>query len=296
MTGIESTSRLPKSLLTNLATRLAADWQAIETESAQERQSLRLNSATRGAGPLIVASVAALCISIVEEFGQPKHFGILVSWLSEQLMEQAGPRIRAPAIEFSELLAYAWWSGCRLVMYVGVPSLLIKRFYRRSLVEFGFGRPRLVGYGWAYVLLFAVVFVAMLLATRDEQVQHYYPMYNLASRSVVDLCLWEILYAAQFIAVEFFFRGFLLKACKATLGANAIAFMLVPYCMIHFSKPYLEVLGSIPIGIILGFLAMRTSSVWSGVVVHAAIGTTMDLLVLTTSHRLPIHLWPAGVT
>jgi membrane protease YdiL (CAAX protease family) len=92
--------------------------------------------------------------------------------------------------------------------------------------------------------------------------------------------MWEALYAAQFLALEFFFRGFLLQGLRRALGANAIFVMLVPYCMIHFGKPLPETLGAIGAGLILGTLAMRTRSIWGGVLIHVGVATTMDVLAL----------------
>ncbi|MDB4975327.1 MAG: hypothetical protein JWN48_3668, partial [Myxococcaceae bacterium] len=51
-----------------------------------------------------------------------------------------------------------------------------------------------------------------------------------------------------------------------------------PYCMIHFSKPLLEVLAAIPAGIVLGLMAMRARSIWGGAALHVAVAWTMDAL------------------
>ena len=50
--------------------------------------------------------------------------------------------------------------------------------------------------------------------------------------------------------------------------------MIVPYCMIHYGKPMPETLGAIVAGLILGTLAMRTRSIWGGVLIH--IGVAID--------------------
>ena len=96
----------------------------------------------------------------------------------------------------------------------------------------------------------------------------------MANRSHFDLWTWEALYAAQFISLEFFFRGFLLQGLRRALGANAIFVMIVPYCMIHYGKPMPETFGAIGAGLILGTLAMRTRSIWGGVLIH--IGVAID--------------------
>jgi membrane protease YdiL (CAAX protease family) len=54
----------------------------------------------------------------------------------------------------------------------------------------------------------------------------------------------------------------------------------VPYCMIHYGKPMTETIGAIFAGVILGTLAMRTRSIWGGVLIHVGVAWTMDLLAI----------------
>ena len=63
--------------------------------------------------------------------------------------------------------------------------------------------------------------------------------------------------------------------------------MAVPYCMIHYGKPYLEVNGAIVAGVVLGSLAMRTRSIYSGFLVHITVAFSMDFLALWHRGALP---------
>jgi uncharacterized protein len=121
----------------------------------------------------------------------------------------------------------------------------------------------------------------------------YYPFYGDARRSWFDLMAWELLYASQFLSLEFFFRGFWLKACKASLGSQAIFVMMVPYCMIHFGKPWPEVLGAILAGVILGTLSLKTRSIWIGFLIHESVALSMDLASLVQTGGLPANWWPS---
>jgi membrane protease YdiL (CAAX protease family) len=60
----------------------------------------------------------------------------------------------------------------------------------------------------------------------------------------------------------------------------AIAVMIVPYCMIHYHKPLPEALGAIVGGVVLGWLALRTRSLWGGWLLHVAVALSMDVLAL----------------
>ena len=50
--------------------------------------------------------------------------------------------------------------------------------------------------------------------------------------------------------------------------------------MIHFAKPPLEAFSAIIGGTVLGFLSLKTKSVWWGAALHISIAAAMDLLAL----------------
>ena len=88
---------------------------------------------------------------------------------------------------------------------------------------------------------------------------------------------------------------------KPTLRSTWLTFiaifaMAVPYCMIHYGKPYLETNGAIVAGIVLGSLAMRTRSIYAGFLVHATVAVLNDILALTRKHALPELLSPGSST
>ena len=61
--------------------------------------------------------------------------------------------------------------------------------------------------------------------------------------------------------------------------------MMVPYCMIHFGKPMPETLAAIAAGIILGFMSLKTRSVWMGAALHVSVALSMDLCALWRSGK-----------
>lgn len=89
-----------------------------------------------------------------------------------------------------------------------------------------------------------------------------------------------MLYFAQFAALEFFFRGYMVHGLKPRLGWLAVFVMIIPYCMIHFEKPALESLAAIIAGAALGLLSYRYKSIWLGVALHCSVALTMDLMAL----------------
>ena len=88
-----------------------------------------------------------------------------------------------------------------------------------------------------------------------------------------------------------FFRGFWLGVLRRSFGSGAIFAMAVPYCMIHFGKPYLEAVGAIVAGIALGSLSMKTKSIYQGFLVHITVAALMDWLSLRRRHCTPLTWW-----
>jgi membrane protease YdiL (CAAX protease family) len=250
------------------ASLFANHWAIIDREAAEERAAL---GGTFDARPLWVLILASLVLVFQEYYGDRPTFDIVFPGIDAQ---------------WNTLGEFAWWTGSKVVGYLIVPFLVMRLAGFRA-ADTGF---RLRGTGrhlWIYVALFLAILPVIVVASYTRPFQHTYPFYKLAARSWTDLLVWEGLYALSFLALEFFFRGFLLFGLKRSLGANAIFVMIVPYCMIHFHKPVAEVTGAIFAGIVLGTLALRTRSIWCGVLIHVSVAWTMDLLALSHTTGFP---------
>jgi membrane protease YdiL (CAAX protease family) len=194
--------------------------------------------------------------------------------------------------EFRQLGGYLWWGWWHLVGYLLLPWLTIRFVLCERLSDYWFGIGELGRHWRGYLLLVTpILFFVFLVSFRNDFVSHY-PFYGLARRSWFDLLAWEMIYLFQFFLLEFFFRGFMLRGLEPKFGANAVLIMLLPYMMIHFSKPWLEASGAILFGLFLGLLAMRSRSIWGGVAVHATIAVSMDVAALLHKGGLPVAWWP----
>jgi membrane protease YdiL (CAAX protease family) len=188
--------------------------------------------------------------------------------------------VQSAARYYHELGSFGWWAGWRCLGYVVMPVMFIVAWPKERLRDYHISFEGFFKHLWIYVVLFLCVLPAVLYASTTPAFRHTYPFYRLANRSTFDLWTWEGMYAAQFMALEFFFRGFLLQGLRRVMGANAVFVMIVPYCMIHYGKPLPETLGAIGAGLILGTLAIRTKSIWGGVLIHIGVAVTMDVLAL----------------
>jgi len=166
--------------------------------------------------------------------------------------------------------------------YVVIPLVAIRLLLRESPGDYGLRFKGSLGQGGIYALLFALSVPFVLLASTTVAFQDKYPFYDLAPGEGLwpRMVVWWVLYAAQFVALEFFFRGFLVHGLKWRLGFMAVFVMVVPYTMIHFQKPGLEALAAILGGLVLGSLSLKTSSIWWGAMLHIAVAGSMDALSL----------------
>ncbi len=180
-----------------------------------------------------------------------------------------------PAAQMNRL---RWWSAVSLLAYVAVPMLLVRLAFRERLRDYGLKLGGVFADFWVYALMMAVAWPAIYLASAAARFQQTYPFYRLdpGEGAWPNLVQWELLYTLQFFAVEFFFRGFLLHGLKYRFGAYAIFVMMVPYCMLHFTKPLPEALASVIGAVALGFMSLRTRSIWMGTAIHVSVAWSMD--------------------
>ncbi|HEY3359102.1 MAG TPA: type II CAAX endopeptidase family protein [Polyangia bacterium] len=215
--------------------------------------------------PLVTMCVVAISLTLQQYFGHSDTYERLFRDYTDA--------------RYYPLGSFAWWSGWRVLGYVVLPLFPIL-IMRERLADYGLALRGQMKHLWIYVVLFLLVLPAVIVASFTAPFQHTYPFYKCAGRSAFDFVAWELLYAAQFVSLEFFFRGYMLQSLKRTMGAYAIFVMIVPYCMIHYGKPLLETMGAILAGLILGTLALRTGSIWCGALIHISVAITMDVLAL----------------
>jgi membrane protease YdiL (CAAX protease family) len=219
-------------------------------------------------------------LALLQYFGMAPRFG---QWLAA--LEGAGGRLgpwaggvrRGP---YLELWSCAYWALSCFACYLLLPALVVRLVLKERPAAYGLSPRAALGHGGVYLALYLAVLPLVVLASFGPGFQHTYPLYSQAGRSGFDFVVFELLYALQFLSLEFFFRGFLLHSLKRHLGAYAIFVMTVPYAMIHFAKPFPEAMGAVVAGVALGTLSLRTGSIWGGVLIHVAVALSMDVLSL----------------
>jgi membrane protease YdiL (CAAX protease family) len=263
-------------------------WRELD-EDAQRHRGEVLASGRLDLRPFVALVLCALILTMQEYYGGREAYNDTVRpWLLH--LDAKHPRLHFA--KYDELYAFAWWSFARVLGYAVVPFTFWKIVFRKdSLLDLGLRTRGLLQHAWIYLLILAIVLPPVWLVSREPDFSNYYPFYKGASRSWFDYLAWEGIYFMQFLGLEMFFRGFWLGVLRKSFGSGAIFAMAVPYCMIHFQKPYLEVSGAIIAGIFLGSLSMRTKSIYSGFLVHITVAGFMDYLALSHKHGLPTVFW-----
>jgi uncharacterized protein len=179
-----------------------------------------------------------------------------------------------------DLSAGLLWVASTLLFFTVVPALVVRLWHQAPLASVGYGTAGLFRHLPVYLGLYAVVAPVIWLASLRVDFAAIYPFVPSARHSLTVLLLWELAYATQFVALESFFRGYLLFTCETRMGLLAIPVMVVPYTMIHFHKPFLECLGAVVAGLVLGSLALRFRTFWGGALLHILVALSMDLLAV----------------
>lgn len=264
-------------------------WREIDAEAARER------AASGGAldyRPIVCMVLTAVVLTVQEYYGGRQFFQLTLRPELERL--SAGPWQWLAFERYEELYAYGWWCFSRSAGYVVPPLVAWKLLFPKdSILDMGLRIRGFVQHLWVYGVCLAIVIPTMLIVAQQPDFGSYYPFYKQSSRSLFDFMAWEAMYWVQFFALELFFRGWMVGALRHTMGSAAIFVMALPYCMIHYGKPYLEAHGAIVAGVVLGSLAMRTRSIYAGFLLHITVAFGMDLLSLYKRGALPSNLWPS---
>ncbi|MCY4271534.1 MAG: CPBP family intramembrane metalloprotease [bacterium] len=179
-----------------------------------------------------------------------------------------------------------YWGLFRWVVYT-VPAVLAVRYMLRiGLRDLGLkAGPDLRRHAFVYLGLYLLMLPFVVAASFNGEFQDTYPFYEPPPGVGYwpRFYIWQAVYAGQFLALEFFFRGVLVHGLARRFGTMAVFIALIPYVMIHLTKPLAEALGSVVAGTVLGFLSLRTGSVYLGAALHFAVALTIDILVLALS-------------
>jgi len=168
----------------------------------------------------------------------------------------------------------------RLLLDVAVPVGVLAAT-RQRLRDYGLGLGK-IKTGLLLMAVFYVVYIpCFIVLFSNPGFQQYYDGVSkqyatwghFLSRELVVIALLSL-------RTEFLFRGFLLFGVKREYGAYAgILVQVIPYVLVHSGKAEMEALGSLPVGLALAWLAVKTGSIWYGAILHGSIALMFNALI-----------------
>jgi membrane protease YdiL (CAAX protease family) len=235
----------------------------------------------------VTAAIALTCSNFLSDGSHPQ-------WL-ERMLRAAGLDGVATRLHEALLLSsrhdfnqLVFWAVVVIACYVIPAAITIRFVLHERVLDYGLRVRGIRRHFASYAPLYAIAAPLIIAASFTASFQDRYPFFHPAAGQSLwpYLYLWWTLYWLQFVALEFFFRGFLLYGLTPRLGWAAIFAMVLPYNMLHYGKPMPEALAAIVGGIVLGTLALKTRSIWWGAALHISIALTMDVFALTHAGRI----------
>lgn len=228
--------------------------------------------------PVIVMISIALCLTINRFIGSGNTFVFFFKKFYPS----------APLTWKVEFWATIYWSCMCCISYFIIPSIITKIIFKESIFQYGLKIKGISKHLWIYTSFYFIVLIGVLIASFQESFLRTYPFIQPPPGEWKYFLIFEVFYCLQFCFLEFFFRGYMIFQLEKNFGIYSIFMMVVPYCMIHFQKPFLEALASIIAGIILGMIALRTRSIFYGILIHCSVAISMDLAALIKKDYLLI--------
>lgn len=250
----------------------------LETDSLR---SLQENVSKIDVKVVLVCLIVAFSLTCTRYLGDAHYLISILRDLNLTGLAQAADNLLQQHAN-AQLHQLIYWAAVVIFFYFVFPAGIILFVFKENLAEYGLQLKNAAEGYPLYLGMLAIMVPLVFYFSGSESFLDRYPFYNVARNESLfpNFLIWEIVYFLQFLALEFFFRGFILHGTKQRFGFYAIFVMVIPYCMIHFGKPMPETMAAIVAGVVLGFLSLKSKSIWLGVMIHCSVALTMDLCAL----------------
>jgi membrane protease YdiL (CAAX protease family) len=253
--------------------RTPAAWLSDALSGLRDELRRNLDRGPLDARTTFILVLATVLLTLFHYYGKSVSYARLPfsRWLDERMGLDSS---------WDGILPYAWWGMASIGLRVLVPLLLVAVAFGDRPRDYGLTLRGSVRHLPVYGVLYLGMLPFLLLVSTWDSFRRTYPFWEGAQQGGIHLWVYEALYGLQFVGVEFFFRGLLTFALCRRFGYHGLLLATIPYVMIHFNKPLSETLGALIAGVVLGYLAWRSRTIVPGILLHAGIAWTMDLLAL----------------
>jgi membrane protease YdiL (CAAX protease family) len=180
--------------------------------------------------------------------------------------------------ENTELYEFLYWFAGDTVVLLVIPVLLIILYFREKPSQYGlsFGDYKT---GLKIAAVFIAVMVPVIAAVSGSgDFLNAYPTIKAAKYSWKIFIIYEAGLLVYMAAWEFIWRGFMLFGLYEKFGSYAVLIQMIPFLILHNGKPPVETFGAIIGGVLLGFLALRTRSIFYCIITHFGVMFCIDFI------------------
>lgn len=176
------------------------------------------------------------------------------------------------------LIEYLYWFIGDFITFFVLPLFIVHFFFKEKTSSYGLqiGDYR-VGFKISFIFIL-VMLPIIWVASASNSFANVYPHLSSARQSWMIFLIYELGLFVYMIAWEFIWRGYMLFGLYEKFGYYSIFIQMIPFVILHNGKPMVETLGSILAGLALGFLALRTKSIFYCVLAHMSVMFSIDLI------------------
>jgi len=180
----------------------------------------------------------------------------------------------------ADLYEFLYWFGSDFITLFILPLVIIKFLLKEKINGYGlkFGDYKT---GLKYFIIFSICILTFtFFLSQIPEFANNYPFLKSAKYDWKTFIIFETAALVYMIAWEFIWRGFMLFGLEEKFGMNAILIQMLSFVILHNGKPFIETLSAIIGAILLGYIAIRTRSIFYGVAIHFILFFSMDLFVV----------------
>jgi CAAX protease family protein len=177
-----------------------------------------------------------------------------------------------------DLISFSYWFLTDSILFLVIPFFIVSLLFREKICSYGisFGKGN-IGFPITVVSIFIFIPIIYFISYSEKFVS-YFPLMESAKNDLAIFIIYEFLFLLFLFSWEFIFRGFILFGLEKKFGLYSIFIQMIPFVLLHNGKPFLETFASIYGAIFLGYLALRTRSIYYGFLIHAFILLSLDLI------------------
>lgn len=145
------------------------------------------------------------------------------------------------------------------------PLAVIKFVLKMGIKDFGLQLPVDMKKAF-YIIIFSYIIITPPLIWFAKKIKIYYPANSLTLNEFIFVLF--IISPFYYFAEEFFFRGFIFTKLWRNMRWRSVWFTEILFALAHIGKPGLEIVVSIPVGLILNYVVYYSRSILPAILIH----------------------------